>query len=525
MAVVEDILQTRLKLVGVGEWTSAWNTAGTASRLFSRTQDEAADSTTRLAAKALLATSAAGALAGALARSAQEAGKMQRLGTAFETVTGGAANANAEISELKKSTASKLFGDETVIRGAIGLRNMGASARETAGWIETLGNVTAGSAGGQEGFASSLNVVSRAIEEQRLSGRELMQMQRQGIPIQEILAKKLGVSAQAIHSLDFEGASAVRALRLLQEGLNERYGGAMARDLGTVDGALDALGNTAQRSGAILGGPLMGAGAAVARMATDMLTAFNNAPQPLKDTASAAGVILVGALGAVGKGLSVAAFDAAKLAKETAQLANAHLKAAEAARIQAEAESALGATMTRGAAGRGRGGATPLNVALPFAPGRTGGAIPLVEEEAAASAGVAAKAGFTGRFGMPAAFGGLIAADLALNMVPDEGGGGQFKRIGNRALEGAGLGLMAGPWGALAGGVLGAGLGGIEEAYRKPEPGAGSQAEILAELKRANDINEKQLNTMEMLRQGGPFDPAILPGALQTQVLNSAYGR
>lgn len=75
--------------------------------------------------------------------------------------------------------------------------------------------------------------------------------------------------------------------------------------------------------------------------------------------------------------------------------------------------------------------------------------------------------GMAGKMGMGLGLGGLgMGADMMReNMGDPESTGGKMLGIGGKAAEWAGMGSMAGPWGALIGGILGAGKGTYDEYF------------------------------------------------------------
>jgi hypothetical protein len=65
---------------------------------------------------------------------------------------------------------------------------------------------------------------------------------------------------------------------------------------------------------------------------------------------------------------------------------------------------------------------------------------------------------------------GAYGLDAARGSMEDpNSGGGKALGIGSSALAGAGMGMMFGPWGALAGGLIGAGYGAYKEYGSEPE--------------------------------------------------------
>src|SRR5690606_28431067 len=82
--------------------------------------------------------------------------------------------------------------------------------------------------------------------------------------------------------------------------------------------------------------------------------------------------------------------------------------------------------------------------------------------------------GMMGRMGLGI---GLGAAGMGLDawrgtLDDPNSGTGKAMGVGSSALEGAGMGMMFGPWGALIGGLLGAGYGAFKEFSTEDKKGS-----------------------------------------------------
>lgn len=78
----------------------------------------------------------------------------------------------------------------------------------------------------------------------KVANEELLQLTERGVPGYQILADKLGLSVAEVQKLASEGKLGAQALSQLQAGIEERFGGGMAKQAKTLGGMISTLKDT-----------------------------------------------------------------------------------------------------------------------------------------------------------------------------------------------------------------------------------------------------------------------------------------
>lgn len=211
-----------------------------------------------------------------------------------------------------------------------------------------------------------------------------------------------------------------------------------------AQGKMDSFSGDLQKLGAVIQDDLISAGQQLQpmlRAITQGLTAVGNAAGLIPDPIKQVGVEM--AVGVAALGLGVFAFTRLKAAA---------VSLAETLGVLAAAQVEVGATATAMAA---------EETAAAGATARAGGA-----------------AGLAGRFnkGTAGRLGGSLALGLGGSYVGQNYGGTAAGSIGSGALNGAALGLLLGPEGAVIGAALGSLLAGAKYAAAHPGPPQNAQA-------------------------------------------------
>lgn len=505
MALVEDILQTRLDLVGLGAWTSGFGRAAEAVGLV----DAAVLASQKKLLSYGIAAGAAGmAIAAGLAKTVMAAGQIQQLEIAFTTLLGSAEAARAKIAELQEFDKLTPFNLEATMHGAQQLIAAGAAADRVVPIMTALGNAMAASGRGTESFGRAMYAVSQILTSGRLLGTEVRQLTEAGVPIKEWLAE-MGVTMGQIGNAGVPAEKAIEALiAVMSKG---RFAGGMEAQARTLNGSLETLHGSIFQLSAAIGKGLVGPVTGAVTILNRLTTAVTNMPEGIKTAIGYIGVALVGALGLV-------ALKSAIAVVQLGRLATAHLQAAQAARIQAAEEAKLALVPIRAGVG-------PRTLPLPV----PGGALP--PGKTTPRGGIGGKLKMSGK-GI-AALAGFVAGELALGMLPEEGGLGTAKRIGQGVLGGAATGATLGSLvpgiGTAVGAGIGAAVGGTIAAFQG-EPAAAAKAAsekpdnpVVAALKKQNAILEQQLSELKGIRSGKlPFDTSDMPGAYQAIALRMA---
>lgn len=112
---------------------------------------------------------------------------------------------------------------------------------EASGLIIDIGNAVAAMGGGQDMMQRSIVAIGQIHAKGKVMAQELRQLAENGIPVYTILAEKLHMTASEVQEIGKMGVSADTAIRALQEGLQERFGGAMQAQSRTMIGLLSTL--------------------------------------------------------------------------------------------------------------------------------------------------------------------------------------------------------------------------------------------------------------------------------------------
>jgi|11_taG_2_1085331.scaffolds.fasta_scaffold02829_4 tape measure domain-containing protein len=139
---------------------------------------------------------------GAAFRGVKLAADMEQVAVAMEVMTGSAEKGNRAIEALMEFSNSTPLKPDEVVSAGRALIAFGTEADEVVDVLKKVGNVAAG-IGAPLGEIAE--IYGKAQVSGRLFGEDINQLAGRGIPIQEELAKVLGVSTSSIKQLVSEG--------------------------------------------------------------------------------------------------------------------------------------------------------------------------------------------------------------------------------------------------------------------------------------------------------------------------------
>lgn len=189
------------------------------------------------------AIAAAAAIAGIGAATAG----IVKVGAAFEnlkislnTVFGSASQGQAAFDRIRDFAKTSPFQVRDLSKAFIQLKSAGIepTAKQMTLFSDAA-SVTTDSLGA---FEALVRITQRSVGG-GLGLEELEQLSDRGIPVYEILAEKLGVTRQEISDIGQEAAGAADIMKALGEGLEERFGGATAAKMDTVNQKFSTLGD------------------------------------------------------------------------------------------------------------------------------------------------------------------------------------------------------------------------------------------------------------------------------------------
>lgn len=488
MAAASDTLTTRLEMVGLGTFTSAFGQAANAIGIFEDKLDAAGK---KQLSMGIGAGAAAAGIAVGLGKAVSAAGRVQQVEIGFKTMLGSAEAARAKVEELQKFAAGSPFDFEQTAKGAQQMLAMGISADKLIPTMEALGNAVAASGGGTEEFLGAARALGQIQTKGKLSQEELNQFAERGIPAMQILKDELGLSAKQLQNIGAAGIPAEKAVDALVRGFNKRFAGGMEEQSKSLFGAFSNLTDSVNQLLAAIGVPLVG----VVTKATQVISGMAGWLAAAKPLAGALGV--------------AAAVLGARLAWYSAQTilavgATARLMAAQAAGTPVA--QAYGAAQAQAAGGAGGpGGAVGLM-------GRMGGKAGLIRGGTAAAAGLA-----FGALGQDRSVMGGVGRTLA------------------GAVGGAVLGSMIAPGiGTVIGGLAGAAYGGYESvmgargAVAPPAPPSAAPASD-PDKDRQIRLLEEQVALLKQMHgaivksvSGPPSARSVLDGASTYRALGRA---
>jgi tape measure domain-containing protein len=140
------------------------------------------------------------------------------------------------VSWIKDFGATTPYELEQVTRGFVRLKAYGLDPMD--GTLDTIGDAVAAMGGNQETFDRIVLAVGQMATKGKLAAQELRQLAENGIPAYQILSEKLGLTAEQVSDIGNHGVGAAEGIRALFEGLEERYGGAMAEQMTRFTGIL-----------------------------------------------------------------------------------------------------------------------------------------------------------------------------------------------------------------------------------------------------------------------------------------------
>jgi tape measure domain-containing protein len=189
------------------------------------------------------------ALMAAGLKSIKMAGDLEQTRIAFTTMLGSAEAADAFIKQLYDFAAKTPFEIEGLSTAARQLLAFGFQAEEIIPMMESIGNAVSGLGGG----AFEIERVTRALGQMQAKGKvsaeEMMQLAELGIPVWDMLAKKIGVSIpEAMDKASKGGISAAEGINAIIEGMNERFPDMMQKQseslLGIFSNLQDSISQT-----------------------------------------------------------------------------------------------------------------------------------------------------------------------------------------------------------------------------------------------------------------------------------------
>lgn len=181
---------------------------------------------------------------------------MENSQAAFGVFLGNAQLAAQYTQDLKKIAADTPFDLPGVMDAGKKLLAFGFDAQTSLNLLRTIGDASAALGLGTEGIDRITLAIGQIQAKGRVMGDELLQLTEAGIPAQEILAEKLGLTADEVKNIGDAGIDAQTAIQALTEGMNERFGGMAETLSNNMQGLISTIEDNLQNIGGFAFEPL-----------------------------------------------------------------------------------------------------------------------------------------------------------------------------------------------------------------------------------------------------------------------------
>jgi hypothetical protein len=167
--------------------------------------------------------------------------KAEDLKIALETVTGSAKGADDAFKFIRSFTEKTPFEVDQVSEAFMKLKSAGLDP--STEMMTMLGDVAAVSSDKVGALQAVTNLYSRTVAG-GMGVEELDQLADRGIPVYDILTKKLGVTRQEVSEFGKTAEGALQMQNALSEGFKERFGGGMERGADSLSTKMSTLKDT-----------------------------------------------------------------------------------------------------------------------------------------------------------------------------------------------------------------------------------------------------------------------------------------
>lgn len=173
---------------------------------------------------------------------------------AFTNLLGSGQKANKFLGELRDFAAKTPFEFNDLTAAARKMMAFGFAAEEVIPMLTNIGDAVAAMGGNADMVDRVTLALGQMAAKGKVSGGEMMQLTEAGIPAWKYLAASIGVSTAEVMKLSEKGLiPADKAIKAINEGLRQDFGGMMAQQSATAAGGLsnlqDALAATGTKFG------------------------------------------------------------------------------------------------------------------------------------------------------------------------------------------------------------------------------------------------------------------------------------
>ena len=184
-------------------------------------------------ARSFVAIRAAFVFAGAA--SVKMSGDFSMTRKAFESMLGSADKAKEFLDDLAQFAAKTPFEFTGLTQASKKLLAYGFTAEQVIPLLTTIGDASSAVGLGQEGINRVTLALGQMNAKGKVTAQEMRQLAETGLPVWDILAKKLGVTVPEAMKMSEKGAiSASVGIEAIVKGLNDRFGGMMDKMAGEL---------------------------------------------------------------------------------------------------------------------------------------------------------------------------------------------------------------------------------------------------------------------------------------------------
>ena len=255
------------------------------------------------------------------------AAQMRQYEIAFQTMLKSAEDGHIMLQQLQKFAAETPFDVPGVVEAAQQLMAFGFTAEEIIPTLRNLGDTAAGLGKGTAGVQQIAYAMGQIRTSGTLKTQDINQLTTAGISAWEILAEAAGKSVMEIKEMTERGMiDSLKAVEVLTAGMEERYGGMMAKTAEEVTGLwsniIEGIGTAQATLGAFMTeagnvkGILKEVSEAVTGVSDSLMESYNAGKsfgEAIREAVPEHVLVAVGALAALFAGAVVAGFAAATM--------------------------------------------------------------------------------------------------------------------------------------------------------------------------------------------------------------------
>lgn len=177
--------------------------------------------------------------------------QFERFQTTLETLYKSHSKAQAVFDSILNFASKTPFEVNQLTQAWVKMKAMGLESN--LDMFQKIGDAVSALGGSQETFDGIITALGQMQAKGKVSAEELMQLAERGVPVFEILQKKLGLTKEQLANIGNEGIDASKAINALVEGMGEKFKGNMEKMSNTWQGIMSNLKDSWTRFMKILG--------------------------------------------------------------------------------------------------------------------------------------------------------------------------------------------------------------------------------------------------------------------------------